>query len=543
MGIIKIRHQGQRKHKDPPHWSLTLENKFVEEERLIMATDHSHELDDFEISDPGCEYALVNDQICNVPYELYELSNLNEILSLETWNSSLTEDERFYLAAYLPDMDQETFSLTMLELLRAANLFFGSPLEIFFHRLKGGFYSLKVSHYRERLEFLYVRRYFHSLRSYHERLCQKIVDMRKAWSNCRPNTCIEERVQILNNRKYRKPVFLVDLNAFPTDEEFSSKAENKVMRLPQVKKPRHINEVESTHVPAMDWNGMGLNSRKKAKGVLKIKPLTMNVASKQIGLQLHTESQELYRRPPKGVLKIKRKGYPNSLVERPKVISVLPEKNSNSVFDVCQTKISSSCFASQLQEENLYSKLKTDFTNGRKSEDALIIGSELFDNARSFLRKNTVNSMKIYSNDTSDFGGFFDSQKTEVLSPGSLGLYLSASDNYGRKIMPVHTNFTKAVSRKSTLVMDDCQIFPNYPDHSEHWHREKNGDDVGRSSMFPLTYKRKKYVTKLSSVQNLKQPSMVDNMEPAASTAADFHQVDKAKSIKIIVKGWNEFNS
>ncbi|PKU66950.1 hypothetical protein MA16_Dca017270 [Dendrobium catenatum] len=304
--------------------------------------------------------------------------------------------------------------------------------------------------------------------------------MIKAWRNCRPNTCVEERVQILNNRKYRKPVFLVDLNAFPTDEEFSSKAENKVMRLPQVKKPRHIKEVESTHVPAMDWNGMGLNSRKKAKGVLKIKPLTMNVASKQIGLQLHTESQELFRRPPKGVLKIKRKGYPNSLVERPK-----------------------------LQEENLYSKLKTDFTNGKKSEDALSIGSELFDNARSFLRKNTVNSMKMYSNDTSDFGGFFDSQKTEVLSPGSLCLYLSASDHYGRKIMPVHTNFTEAVSRNSTLVMDDCQIFPNYPDHSEHWHREKNGDDVGRSSMFPLTYKRKKYVTKLSSVQNLKQPSMV----------------------------------
>lgn len=227
------------------------------------------------------------------------------------------------------------------------------------------------------------------------------------------------------------------------------------------------------------------------------------------------------------------------------VISVLHDQSSNAVVDAHSTKLSPSHFASQWQEDNLNRKLTPEFTKGRQSEEAVNIGSGLFDNVHSFLKKKkTINSMKINSNDTSNFGKFFDSQQTRVLCTSSLGLYQPASTNYRRKIMPVHTNVTKAASRNSTSVMGNYQILLNYPNQSEHWHRNKNnGEGVERSRIFPITYKRKKSRTKFSAIQNLKQPSMVASMESVAQTAADFNQVEKTLSIKIGVNGWHEFTS
>ena len=67
-------------------------------------------------------------------------------------------------------MDQQTFWLTMKELLVGNDIFFGSPLDIFFNRLKGGCYPPKVGCFREGLEFLQRIKYYHSMRFYHDNM-------------------------------------------------------------------------------------------------------------------------------------------------------------------------------------------------------------------------------------------------------------------------------------------------------------------------------------------------------------------------------------
>lgn len=518
MGIIKIRHQGPKKDSNELQHLLTLD-EFVQD-------DHINELDDYELPDTGCEYAIVDEQICNVPYDLFELPDFKEVLSLETWNLCLTEEERFHLAAYLPDMDQETFHLTMSELLGGANFFFGSPMEILFHRLKGGLYSLQISQFRERLKFLYKRIYYHSLRSYHERMGQKIAEMRKAWSNCQPNTNAEERVQIFNNKKSQKPALLVDLNLIPSDEELSSKDEKKITGF--------ANDEASTHVPAMDSNGLASN-RRKAKGFLKIKPLGMNSKSKHTVLSLHTEFSESINRSPKGVLKIKPKCYPsNNMAERAVPISVPlpPHKSSDIVFGVC----SPLHFATQLEEENLNGKLTNlyrpnqdrrfdrssltpEHTNGEQSKETRDICSRLFGYAHSSLTKmKRVKGITMCSDERSDLGESYVGQHSRVQCTSSAGLYRTAPDTYQRTII------------------NNYQMISRYHD----WY---DGVGVRSSHMFPITYKRKKPHTKFGAVQDSMQPSNVASMEPLAPITADLRQAEKGKSMKIRVKGWKEFAS
>ncbi|XP_020587905.1 uncharacterized protein LOC110029801 [Phalaenopsis equestris] len=553
MGVVKIRRQGPRKDDHVKSYEL------VRDDRLLSEKDHSDDPDDSETSDAGCEHALVNDQTSNIPYELYELPNLKEILSLETWNLYLTEEERFHLAAYLPDMDQETFEVTLIELLGGGNLFFGSPLEILFCRLKGGFYSLQVTFFRERLRFLQERGYHHSLRSYHDSLSQKFVEMKKAWSNCEPSTSVEERVQILKNKKKQKPVLLVDLNVFPHDEELSSRGVKKVMGLPALTKPTFMKEEAITHIPAMDLNKLALSNRTKAKGVLKIKPPEMNSLPKRVVQSLPTESSEPFRRPPKGVLRIKPKVYHTSLVERPRTAMGPPEQGSPSVFGVQASKPSTSRSTSKWQDENISKKLNyvhkfvragsvykgsptCELTNDRQSEDTLNIGSRQFDSAQSSLRKMTiVRGMKMPSDDSSDFRECFNGHQKGDLWPPATGLHQPAHDNDRRKLTPFHTNVSEAVSR-SMITADGYQVFPAYPDHSEHPYRDKkDGEGVEKSHMFPITYKRKKPHTKLSASQSQKKISTVASM--AIPAGANFNQVEKTKAIKIRVKGLNEFNS
>ncbi|KAI0501722.1 hypothetical protein KFK09_016667 [Dendrobium nobile] len=562
MGVVKIRRQGPGKDNNIQHFPLNyMLDEIEQDDRFPSGKDHSDDPDDSELSDAGYEYALVNDQSSNIPYELYELPNLKEILCLETWNLYLTEEERFHLAAYLPDMDQETFELTMIELLSGANIFFGSPLEMLFHRLKGGFYSLQVTQLREGLKFLQERGYYHSLRSYHETISQKFVEMRKAWRNCQPNTSVEERVQIWKNKKKQKPVFLVDLNASPHDGELSSRGVKKVMGLPALRKTAFMNEEAITHIPAVDWNITTLNNRTKAKGVLKIKTPEISSLPKQVLLSLPTESLEPFRRPPKGVLKIKPKVYHTSVAERPRTTAVPPDQGLPSIFGVHASKLSPSHSASQWQKENLTKKLNyvhklvragsvyresptPELTKDQQSEVTVNIGSRLFDNAQISLRKmKAVKDMKMSSDDSSDFRECFDGQRKGDPWRTLSGLHQSAPDTNPRKLMLFHANVSEAVSR-NLIISDDYKIFPTNPDHSEHQYRDKkDAEGVEKSHMFPITYKRKKPHTKLSALQNQKKPSMVASMEPAVPVGANFNQMEKTKAIKIRVKGWNEFNS
>uniref|UniRef100_A0ACD5ZS70 Uncharacterized protein n=1 Tax=Avena sativa TaxID=4498 RepID=A0ACD5ZS70_AVESA len=186
----------------------------MREERLLLQSSPSQESDDCQQAEVDCELAMSGGQVCNIPYGLYDLPELKDILSLETWNLCLTEDDRLRLAAYLPDMDQHDLFTTLTELFSGSDMFFGSPLRGFFDRLSGGFYSPDVSQARELLMNLQRRRYYHFLKLYHDSMVWKFTCMNKL---CRSglSTSLEEKIHIWHNWIHEKPLTFMDPSSSP----------------------------------------------------------------------------------------------------------------------------------------------------------------------------------------------------------------------------------------------------------------------------------------------------------------------------------------
>ena len=299
MGIQKIGHHVSGVSSDCRRISYSSNvDDMVLEENQTPGTSFEDDSDYCEFMEVRCELGMVEGQLCNIPFELYDLPDLREILSLDTWNSCLTEDERFYLSSYLPDMDQHTFWLTMKELLGGSDIFFGSPLDIFFNRLKGGFYPPKVACFREGLQFLERIKYYHSLRFYHDNMVQKFINMGKIWAHCEMNTGVEERIYLWT-RKNRKVTDLLDLNTYPEDafllgKEVSPKLVTHQLSRQSVKSTRE-NELL---LPLVANGKKSVAPKSGGKGFLKLKA-SVNGSSEK-----HDGSLEQYYSAPRGVLKV-----------------------------------------------------------------------------------------------------------------------------------------------------------------------------------------------------------------------------------------------
>ncbi|XP_042511037.1 uncharacterized protein LOC122086341 [Macadamia integrifolia] len=157
----------------------------------------SDDFDMSELGEAGEESCQVGGSNCSIPYELYDLPDLGEILTLDAWNDCLTEEERFALAEYLPDMDQETFMHTLKELFSGNNFHFGSPVAKLFDILKEGLCEPRVTLYRQGLNFFRKREHYHILRKYQNSMVSSLTQIRDAWENY-AGYSIEERLRILN---------------------------------------------------------------------------------------------------------------------------------------------------------------------------------------------------------------------------------------------------------------------------------------------------------------------------------------------------------
>ncbi|TKW11023.1 hypothetical protein SEVIR_6G206900v4 [Setaria viridis] len=214
MGIVKIA-SGEPAAKSG--YSCGDED-LTRDERMLLQSFPVHEPDDSELAEVDCELAMSRGQICNVPYGLYDLPDLMEVLSLETWNSCLTEDDRFCLAASLPDMEQHDFVTTMKELFNGDAMFFGSPLRSFFLRLKGGLYSPQVSQARELLMTFQKRRHYHFLKLYHDGMAGKFASVAKVSRSSDTSTSLRAKVPISHNWAYEKslPCVGLSISTLPT---------------------------------------------------------------------------------------------------------------------------------------------------------------------------------------------------------------------------------------------------------------------------------------------------------------------------------------
>uniref|UniRef100_A0A1J3JGV7 DEUBAD domain-containing protein n=1 Tax=Noccaea caerulescens TaxID=107243 RepID=A0A1J3JGV7_NOCCA len=198
---------------------------------------------DYDLAEANCELAMVQGQRCSIPYELYDLPDLTGILSTETWNSLLTEEERFFLSCFLPDMDQETFSLTMLELLGAANLYFGNPVDQFYQNLRGGLLAPKVACCREGAMFVKRNMYYYSLKLYHEKMINTFTKMQWLWDQYGRELGKNTRLLLWSERKRRENLKLLDLNRVPSERMAGR------LTTPKVVKSLERNRAESLTCP------------------------------------------------------------------------------------------------------------------------------------------------------------------------------------------------------------------------------------------------------------------------------------------------------
>ncbi|XP_004487052.1 uncharacterized protein [Cicer arietinum] len=181
----------------------------------------SDDFDLLELGETGAEFCQIGNQTCSIPLELYDLSGLEDILSVDVWNECLSEEERFELAKYLPDMDQETFVLTLKELFTGCNFQFGSPVKKLFGMLKGGLCEPRVALYREGNYFVQKRQHYHLLRKHQNTMVSNLCQIRDAWLNCRGYS-IEERLRVLNIMTSQKSLMcekMEDVEADSSDEE------------------------------------------------------------------------------------------------------------------------------------------------------------------------------------------------------------------------------------------------------------------------------------------------------------------------------------
>ncbi|XP_048322333.1 uncharacterized protein LOC125419884 isoform X2 [Ziziphus jujuba] len=190
----------------------------------------SDDFDLLELGENGVEFCQVGNQTCSIPFELYDLSGLEDILSVDVWNECLSEEERFALTKYLPDLDQEMYMITLKELFTGSNFHFGTPIKKLFDMLKGGLCEPRVALYREGLDFFQKRQHYHLLRKHQNTMVSNLCQIRDAWLNCRGYS-IEERLRVLNILKSQKSLMYEKMEDVETDSSERDSAEGLLSRI------------------------------------------------------------------------------------------------------------------------------------------------------------------------------------------------------------------------------------------------------------------------------------------------------------------------
>ncbi|KAB1226157.1 Nuclear factor related to kappa-B-binding protein [Morella rubra] len=195
----------------------------------------SDDFDLLELGETGAEFCQVGNQTCSIPWELYDLPGLEDILSVDVWNECLSEEERLSLTKFLPDMDQDMYMITLTELFTGGNLHFGSPIKKLFDTLKGGLCEPRVALYREGLNFFQKRQHYHLLRKYQNNMVSNLCQIRDAWLNCRGYS-IEERLRVLNIMKSQKSLMYEKMEDFQSDSSERESGEHLWARTVKEKK-------------------------------------------------------------------------------------------------------------------------------------------------------------------------------------------------------------------------------------------------------------------------------------------------------------------
>ncbi|KAK1428769.1 hypothetical protein QVD17_17609 [Tagetes erecta] len=247
----------------------------------------SDEFDLLELGEVGEEFCQIGDQTCSIPFELYDLPGLEDVLSMDVWNDVLTEDERLNLTKYLPDMDQEYFMRTLKDLFTGSNFHFGVPMSKLFNMLKGGLCEPRVSLYRQGLGFFQKHHHYHVIRKHQNTMVNNLVQIRDAWSKCRGYS-IEEKLRVLNIMRSQKSLMYEnteDLETDSSEESADGLWNNKKIKEHKQKWVQgqgqgqaHYSGYRSSQTLALEPKSFG----KQSKGNLKVSGSKMFTTKEQI---------------------------------------------------------------------------------------------------------------------------------------------------------------------------------------------------------------------------------------------------------------------
>ncbi|ERN19912.1 uncharacterized protein LOC18448313 [Amborella trichopoda] len=518
MGNLKIRQRVPSKGAEATLFAqLTTDGEHECEENILNGEDSGLESDDFTIADVGCEFAMLSDQIFSIPYELFDLPDLKEILSLESWNSCLTEEERFSLSAYLPDMDQETFRLTMKELLNGEDLYFGSPLTDFFNRLKGGFFPPPVTHNREGLLYLQRKLHYVSLRRYQEQMLETFLNMKKKWEECRPGLTIEERIRIWNICK----------TGYPSSRTDHGQEDQKMLS----------GSFSNKNKPMMPYptNGMvPVAVKSSGKGVLKLKTTANN------SIQTGIEKLEMTdtRPRPKGVLKIVPRGH-LTRTEPPRAVPFKREKGPLPPAFIVPKDPRWGGELLKEEDRNDGKRFSEDLHNPRRYYRGSSVREEHFYHDELWgaptKQKNELHS-SIYRYPSEPYCDLEEHQITTL--PLDMGPVFRVRGESQGHMSEFHSEEQPVYSRSNHLV-DSNKYYDSVPRandgnlHKKQQNRISEGPEGGYA--LPKIYKRKKSSRNLEPVDFARRPTGLGEPEEI-----NYQHGEKAKSVKIRIKKWKD---
>lgn len=528
------------------------------EDNPVYGPESGDDLDDHDFQGIGCELGMVDGQIFSIPYELFDLQDLREILSLETWNSCLTEEERFSLSAYLPDMDEWTFWLTMSELFTGSDMYFGNPVETFFKRLKGGFYPPKITCLRESLRFLERRGFYHALRSYHDKMAQAVVDMRRLWDKCDIDAGVEERLYMWRTRRKCGDASLLDLNAVPHDGYNEDVNSDVVMcHLPKRMKTRE-NVREKNIVASPSAYGMNnIAPSCSTKGVLKVK-------ASVIGIHNHNQKRVVgdvsnqYRSVPKGLLKVSPK-VPSALPQLSKVFS----RRSRTALlvgaqDLEDPRVSYSAASAFLGNAGGFSgstfvwqKVAGSKMNPEQSQcmlsrqDNALRSSRYLQNSSENVRKEVdiadLGKQKLLERDEESVFCSkrfkFDHQNLwQNFDMGKKGVFERSLESY-----PFADQYNEGERQTRVLQKESITILPRVPEtvsrNSEKASKHTVSERLKYDLTLPLTYKRRKPHSKNSS--SFANPLIAGtNLKPGSPKESNQPLRENVNTLKIKFMGW-----
>lgn len=263
--------------------------------------DSSSDSSDSEPIEPiDGQVCQVGDKVCEVPLELFDIPDLTQILSLETWNFALTEEDRESLFSLLPPIDEDTYRLTLKDLFAGETFNFSSPLADLLQLLKSGQCHPKAVCYHDALLCLQRREHHHNVRKYHNGMVNSFLEMQHLWQ-CYPDSNMEDRLEMWKTwklKKARPPLqFFYDKNVGPVRSHRLQSLLNRKTKFLKSKENAKASQVPAAFAAPADEDSKVVGRSKVDRKPKKEVELSVK--------SVHGSALDKMKKPrPKGVLKL-----------------------------------------------------------------------------------------------------------------------------------------------------------------------------------------------------------------------------------------------